>query len=231
MTEQDLVRAVRGELPLRYMQRKDPTWSLVVPEVDGPIRRPDLIQLDLYGDVPDVDLLMEQCSIFRSEAMSRIYCHLRHCGRSSAEAVCARILYAPATVRSYLSQLVHAGWLDRSAEGIFSLSERELPAFRLSTIEVKLTDYNRAAMQLYGHRMYADRMVLIIRRPAREETLVRMVHRLERTGVTLILADGVAAPMEIAHWPALQSRPIMWRTWALGCTAAAWLAADDATVH
>lgn len=231
MTEQDIVQALQAYLPLRYMQRRAPWRTIIVPEVDGPFRRPDLIQLDLYERAGDLDSLMHVCSIFRSEIMSQLYSHLLQCGRSTREAIEARIRWGPSTIRRYLAQLVHEGWLDNSSNGVYSLTARRVPAFRLSTFEVKLSDWRRASTQLSSHAMYADRSILVMPAPTRTETRWHLEERLERVNAGLILADMPNSAFEVARWPAMRLRPCAWRLWALGCTATGWLSSPEATLH
>lgn len=216
LSENDLASGFRQHLPFYYRSRKTPVESLIVAEVEGPFRRADFVQIDWFGEADRSASDLARLTCFRSPVAARAYLLLRQRRRLSLDQINAKVGFERATVASHLRNLVSSSWILRHGHNCYELNPAlTLPEFTLTTFELKLHDWRRAQSQVSAHRLFADRVVLVMLPPARTSTAAIIRDSMDHLGVSLIYASGEP---DVVLW---QRSPVKQRDRALEAMARA----------
>lgn len=191
MTEREFSTRFRQHMPLVPAGDSHRRSCLIVPELDGPVRRADFAQVDwLTGRSPDhAEIASLAC--FRSIVAVRLYRMLSDEKRRPLPHLCSAVGFGRDTVRQHLNSLQEHRWVVELGDGCFRRNwRRSVPRFHLTTYELKLSDWRTACTQLTGHMLYADRAVLVMPRPRLSSTARRIAEGLSTYPASLVFVDG-----------------------------------------
>ncbi len=220
MTERELAALFEQSLPMHYRMRKPYPISLVVPEVGGPFRRPDFVQIDWKDPTDATDDTLAKLQAFHSLVAARSYLVVRNLHECHWTAVWEAVGYEPDTIKRHLSILTDYSWLERISPGHYCINPAQsLPEFCLSTFELKLNNWRRAIYQLSAHKMCADRATLVMPPPVRPDTEARIIESISSRNMSLIFATE--SDMRVVVWQRSYRRSANWRLCALGSAASA----------
>lgn len=190
MTESEFSEHFRQFMPIRVDGCGGAGSRLIVPEVDGPVRRADYVEVQWKAARPPSSATIGRLACFRHLATSRVYCALRLVPDADVAQLCEATGYTTSTVKTRLAELHDLSWVCAASKDRFRVSRRgHIPAFHLATYELKLTDWRRACRQLLGHMLFADRVVLVMPQPARTTTAAAIVEELSHYPASLVFVD------------------------------------------
>ena len=139
---------------LAYAPDVSSVWSIAVPEVDGPVRRADFVQIECADSTTRIPELLERLSIFRLLTTARCYLAVRELGQCDWEAVWRLVGHQRETVKRHLATLIKGAWLTRTGDGMYQVDPRlQVPAFSLVTYELKLHNWRQGMSQLISHQL------------------------------------------------------------------------------
>ncbi len=215
MSERELAALFEQSLPFHYHMRKPYPISLVVPEVGGPFRRPDFVQIDWKDPTDPTDDTLGKLQAFHSLVAARSYLVVRSLHECHWTAVWEAVGYELDTIKRHLSILTDYSWLERISPGHYCINPAQpLPEFCLSTFELKLNDWRKAIYQLSAHKMYADRTTLVMLPPARADTEAKIVEAISNRSMSLIFAGD--SDIRTVVWQRSSPRATDWHLCALG---------------
>ncbi len=222
MTEADFSARFTQYMPLRVGADRAAS-CLVVPELDGPFCRADFAQVEWTDPRPPTLATIASLACFSSAVAVRCFLHLTRAGRASVPEVRQATGLSPSSARKHLARLDEERWVVRLRDGDYRANwRRRLPGFRLSTVELKLTDYSRACRQLVHHTMYADRAVLVMPLPVRDTTRQRIIAAVAQYSASLVLVDDDRLHYE--RWTYVPRPQWQWKLCALGKACAQYAA-------
>ncbi len=191
MTEMEFGIRFRQHMPLVPAGDGHRRACLIVPELDGPVRRADYAQVDWLAGPPPGHAGIASLACFRSMVAVRLYGMLSGDKRLPLSDLCAAAGYGRETVRQHLNGLLEHRWVIELSDGRFRRNWRiSVPRFRITTFELKLSDWRTACTQLTGHMLYADRAVLVMPRPRLSSTARRIAEGLNTYPASLVFVDG-----------------------------------------
>lgn len=216
MSEAEFSDAIRPLMPLARDVGTCATPPLIVPELDGPFSRADFVQVDWFGHRAPARAVIEDLACFRSVVAVRVYSRLLRAHPCSTGDITDRTGFSASSVRCHVGRLLDRSWLVRLSDGRIRANWRKsVPRFRLSTYELKLTDYRRACRQLVNHMVFADRVALVMPRPCRVETRERVIDAVSQYPACLYFVTDDNATERVL-WSSVQRANAEWRLCALG---------------